>query len=249
VADANRYEGHTPDEWRAVLGVPRVELLETVTSTLDVAHALGAAGAPSGTLVIAERQTAGRGRAGRTWTSEAGAGIWLTLVERPDDPAALEVLAIRLGLAAARALDPFAPEPVRLKWPNDLYVGKGKVAGVLVESRWRGERPDWTAVGIGVNVRAPTGVPGAGALAPSARRAEVLTALVPALRAQLAAVGPLGPQELAAYRARDFAAGRACRAPAHGLVAGITPHGAVVIRTEAGDVVARTGSLVLADGP
>ena len=248
MADPYRYDGRTAEEWRAVLGVPGVELFESVTSTLDVAHTLAAAGAPAGTVVLAERQTAGRGRAGRPWTSEPGAGIWLTLVERPDDAAALEVLAIRLGIAAARALDPFAPGRVRLKWPNDLYVGDGKLAGVLVESRWRAGRPDWTAVGIGVNVRQPHGVPGAAALTPSARRAAVLEVLVPALRAELSAVGPLRSTELEAYAARDLAGGRSCRAPVPGRVAGIAPDGALVIRTAQGEVLARSGSLVLEEG-
>jgi len=238
-----RYDGADAAALRDRLALPRVELLEHVSSTMDVAHDLAAAGAPAGTLVLADRQTAGRGRAGRRWASASGAGIWLTLVERPSDLAALDVLSLRLGLHAARALDPWAGEPLRLKWPNDLYLAAGKLGGILVETRWRGARPDWVAVGIGINVRPPDDLPAA-ALRPGADRGAVLGALVPALRAAAAARGPLGAAELAAWNARDLALGRPCRAPASGVVAGIDARGALIVHTAAGDVACRSGSLV-----
>jgi len=87
--------------------------------------------------VIANEQTAGRGRGGKSWQSSPGAGLWLTLIERPADTSGLGVLSLRVGLAAAEALDRFAPEPIRLKWPNDLYIDRSKLAGILVEARWR----------------------------------------------------------------------------------------------------------------
>src|SRR5437762_128416 len=108
------------------LDLPRVEILETTTSTLDVAHRLASQGAPSGTLVIADEQTAGRGRDGKNWRSSPGAGLWLTLIVRPNDVSGLDVLSLRVGLVSAEALDRFASEPIRLKWPNDLYVDRGK---------------------------------------------------------------------------------------------------------------------------
>ena len=108
-----------------LLDLPRVDLLDSTTSTLDVAHRIAAEGAASGTLVIANEQTAGRGRGGKTWRSLPGAGIWLTLIERPADTSGLGVLSLRVGLAAAQALDRFASEPILLKWPNDLYTDSG----------------------------------------------------------------------------------------------------------------------------
>lgn len=243
MADA-LYDGLSPEALRARLDLPRVEVWESIGSTLDAAHALAAGGAPAGTLVLAERQTAGRGRAGRRWASAPGAGIWLTLVERPTEADAVELLAIRLGLRAARALDRFAPEPVRLKWPNDLYCGGGKLAGILVESRWRDARVDWVAMGFGLNVRAPDDVPGAAALRPGTSRVEVLSELVPALRAAAAARGDLDGGEAAEWRARDLARGRAVREPAAGVVQGIDARGALVVRTPAGDVACRSGSLI-----
>jgi BirA family biotin operon repressor/biotin-[acetyl-CoA-carboxylase] ligase len=136
---AGRYDGASPEALAERIGAPHVALFHTVGSTMDEAHALASAGAAAGTIVIADEQTAGRGRAGKRWSSPHR-GIWLTLVERPTDPAAVEVLSLRVGIAAANALDAFTAEPVRLKWPNDLYVDRGKLAGVLVE--WTGSRSD-----------------------------------------------------------------------------------------------------------
>lgn len=215
---------------------------------MDVAHARARLGAPAGTLVLADRQTAGRGRGGRSWASHAGAGIWMTLLERPADPAALEVLSLRLGLRAANALDAFADAPVQLKWPNDLHVAGRKLAGILVEARWRDARPEWVAIGFGLNVVAPAGVPSGTGLRDGTRRLDVLEVLVPALREAAAARGPLGPEELAAWAARDLARGRRCSAPAHGVVRGITPAGELVVAAEQGDVALRGGSLVLEEG-
>ena len=72
---------------------------------MDVANALAADGAPAGTMVLADAQLAGRGRAGRRWESKAGDGIWMTLVERLNDLEALDVLSLRIGIRVARALD------------------------------------------------------------------------------------------------------------------------------------------------
>jgi BirA family biotin operon repressor/biotin-[acetyl-CoA-carboxylase] ligase len=245
-AAAPRYDGRAADELAAMLGVPGVVLFDRVGSTLDVAHERAAAGAPAGTLVLADEQTAGRGRHGRSWVSEPGAGIWLTLVERPSDAAAVAVLSLRLGLHAARALERLAPGPVGLKWPNDLYVSGRKLAGILVEARWRQGALDWIAVGFGINVQAPRAMP-AGALRPGVRRLEALQALVPALRAAAAAVGTLAPAELAAYAARDIARGRGCREPVAGTVAGIDATGALLVETDVGMQAARAGSLVLVE--
>lgn len=247
VAEAT-YDGCRAEELRALLEVPRVDVQDSVTSTMDVAHALAAGGAPAGTLVLAERQTAGRGREGRRWASGAGIGIWLTMVERPTDAEALDVLAIRLGLAAARVLEPFAGGSIRLKWPNDLYVGVGKLAGLLVESRWRDQVVDWIAVGLGLNVRLPSDVPYASALRTGTSRLAVLESLVPALRASAAAHGGLRAAELTAYRERDLARGRGCRQPAPGIVLGIDERGSLLVRTPAGDVACRSGSLIFEEG-
>ncbi len=148
VAESSRldsYDGITADELARRGSVARVELYGVVGSTMDEAHALATEGAPAGTVVLADSQKAGRGRNGKRWTSPPR-GVWMTLIERPPDASAIDVLSLRIGLAAARALDAFTSEPVRVKWPNDLFVENAKVAGVLVEARWRGERLDWVAI-------------------------------------------------------------------------------------------------------
>ena len=224
-----RWEGRDAATVASALDLPRVELHDRVGSTLDRAHVLGAEGAPAGALVLAEAQTAGRGRTGRVWESPAGTGIWLALLERPTDPAAIQVLSIRIGLRAARVLDRFAGAAVELKWPNDLLIAKRKLAGVLIEARWRDARADWVSIGFGINVRTPPGMPAAGALATGTDRFEVLAELVPALRAAAAARGPLTLPELDEYASRDAARGRRCREPAIGEVMGIDARGALLV--------------------
>jgi BirA family biotin operon repressor/biotin-[acetyl-CoA-carboxylase] ligase len=245
VAEDYCLDGHSATRLATELDLPRVELLAETKSTLDVAHRLASEGAPSGTLVIADRQTEGRGRQGRRWSSPAGSGLWLTVIERPRDQSGLAVLSIRVGLRAARALDRFAEEPVRLKWPNDLYVGDGKLGGVLIEARWQAQALEWVALALGVNVSKPADVAAAAGLDPGTRRVEVLADLIPALRRAAAAIGDLTPTELAEFNARDLARGYRCSEPAHGIVQGISPSGELLVALA--DTVARfrSGSLVL----
>ncbi|HMG71390.1 MAG TPA: biotin--[acetyl-CoA-carboxylase] ligase [Gemmatimonadaceae bacterium] len=230
-----------------MLELPRVELLESTSSTLDVAHRLAAQGAPAGTLVIANEQTAGRGRGGKSWQSSPGAGLWLTLIERPSDNSGLGVLSLRVGLAAAEALDRFAPEPIRLKWPNDLYIDRAKLGGILVEARWREQAVEWVAIGLGVNVRAPANVETAAGLEPDSDRLDVLGELVPAVVAAARAKGPLNTAEMEEFDARDLARGRRCIEPAVGRVAGITPTGELLVALADSVAAFRSGSLVLED--
>ena len=241
------YDGLPAVDLAVRLGVPRLELREEVASTQDVAHALAAEGAPAGTLVIADAQREGRGRLGRAWRSAAGAGIWLTLIERPADARALDVLSLRLGLHAAAVLDRWTASRVGIKWPNDLQVDGGKLAGILVETRWRAARPDWVAIGFGLNVIAPPGVAGAASLRPGASRVAVLEALLPALREAARGSGPLDAAEMEAYAERDAARGRRCAEPVEGRVEGITPDGALLVDTASGLARVRAGSLVFAE--
>ncbi len=227
----------------AALGVPRVELFGQVNSTMDEAHRLGAEGAPAGTIVIADEQIAGRGRGGKRWASAENRGLWMTLLERPSTASGLDVLSLRLGLAAAPTLELFTDAPVQIKWPNDLYTASRKLAGVLVEARWREQTTEWVAIGIGVNLVTPPEVDTATSLLPGVRRSLVVLALVPALRAAAAARGPLTVAELAEFGRRDYARGRSCVKPAEGIVSGITNDGALIITGERGVSYYRAGSL------
>ncbi len=240
-----RWEGLTGREIASRLGVPRTSLHTSVGSTLDVAHELAADGASAGTLVLAETQTAGRGRHRRNWISPAGTGIWLTLIERPPSGEELELLSLRAGIAVAEALDDLASEPIQVKWPNDLYVRERKLAGILVETRWRESQPEWVAIGFGLNVRPPGELAGAAGLREGADRLAVLERLVPALRSAASATGALRSDELRRFAARDYARGRRCSQPVVGVVQGIDAEGALRVTTAAGATTWRAGSLVL----
>lgn len=234
------------DALAAALSVPRVALFPRVSSTMDEAHRMGAESAPGGTLVIADEQTAGRGRGGKRWASGQNQGLWMTLLERPGTASGLDVLSLRLGLHAAPVLELFTGAPVQIKWPNDLYVGSRKLAGVLVEARWREQKADWVAIGIGVNIVSPAEVDTAIGLLAGTRRSVVILALVPALRAAAVARGPLTAAELAEYARRDFARDRRCLKPAEGIASGITNDGALIISGEHGVAYYRAGSLEFA---
>ncbi|MBL0939991.1 MAG: biotin--[acetyl-CoA-carboxylase] ligase [Gemmatimonadaceae bacterium] len=222
-----------------------------VTSTMDVAHAVAADGAPAGTLILASSQEQGRGRTGKSWQSAPDAGLWCTLIERPADPRALDVLALRVGLSLAAALDAFVEQRITLKWPNDLWLGDGKLGGILIEARWRDGLPEWVAIGVGINRK-----PAADARVRSSHvRADVsrdalLGAVAPALRRAAAATGVLSDNECREWATRDRIAGRRVLTPADGVVQGITADGAISIRGDDGMVRhLHSGSLTVFEGP
>ena len=226
-------------------GASRALLFEDVSSTMDVAHAAAANGAPAGTLVLAERQRSGRGRGGRVWRSDGETGVWLTLIERPSEGVPVELMSIRAGLALAPMLDRFAPAAVGLKWPNDLLVLGRKLAGVLIEARWRDARPEWVALGVGINLIPPADVEDAQGLRTGVSAVDVLAAVVPALRHAARVTGPLTQGELKSFARRDVAAGKSCREPVPGIVRGIDASGALLVEADGAIVECRTGSLVL----
>lgn len=130
----------------------RLEYRSALRSTQNLARDLAEAGAPEGTVVLAGRQTAGRGRLGRSWVSPHG-GLYFTVVLRPTVQQ-LRVLTIIAALAVARGIEGQTGLACSLKWPNDVLLGERKVSGILIESRLTGEQVDYMLVGIGVNVNA-----------------------------------------------------------------------------------------------
>ena len=131
-----------------------IRRLEETGSTNDEAKRLAADGAPEGTVVVAERQTAGRGRRGRAWASVPG-NLFLSVILRPRiSPAAAPPLAPAMGLAVALGIEEVAPLATELKWPNDVRVNGRKVAGILAESLVAGSSLSAVVVGIGINVGA-----------------------------------------------------------------------------------------------
>ena len=215
---------------------------------MDIAHELAASGARAGVLVVADRQDSGRGRGGNTWASADNAGVWMTLIERPRDQHAVRVLALRLGMVMADVLTPMVDEPIMLKWPNDVFAGAGKLAGILVEARWRDGDIEWVAIGIGINRRAPEGLAQAAAVRAGISRAEILRAVVPAIRGATAMQGYLTDDELARWHARDVARGKRLSQPRMGLADGIECDGALRVLSLDRSTIERvhTGSLAFA---
>jgi BirA family biotin operon repressor/biotin-[acetyl-CoA-carboxylase] ligase len=131
----------------------RIHHFFKVDSTNRVALELGHAGEPEGAIVLAEEQTAGRGRAGRSWHSERAVGIYVTLVLRPKlAPVQAPLLTMMAGLSAYTAIQTHSGLVVDLKWPNDLLVCGKKVGGILTEMHAEPGLVRFVIVGIGVNV-------------------------------------------------------------------------------------------------
>ena len=147
----------TPDMLKARLkgnlfGKHTYHFLKT-DSTNRVAMELGYADEPEGTVVIAEEQTAGRGRAGRTWHSERGTGIYVTLLLRPKiSPVQAPLLTMMAGLSARSAIQAQTGLSLDLKWPNDLLLSGKKLGGILTEMHAEPTQVHFVIVGIGINV-------------------------------------------------------------------------------------------------
>ena len=141
---------HLRGAWR------QVEWHEETDSTQRVARDRARAGAPEGTVVIAERQTAGRGRLGRSWHSPGGLNLYCSIVLRPSlAPGAVPQLALVAGIAAAAAIAEEIGRRPAIKWPNDVLVDGRKVVGIITEMESELERVTHVILGIGVNLNAP----------------------------------------------------------------------------------------------
>jgi BirA family transcriptional regulator, biotin operon repressor / biotin---[acetyl-CoA-carboxylase] ligase len=241
------WEGLQEIELAKLLDLPQVVALQSTPSTMDVAHRSSEGGITRGLLVIADAQEAGRGRMGRSWRSPPGSGVWCTMIEKPGDREALDVISIRVGLLLAEWLSELANADAQVKWPNDVMLDGKKLAGILTEASWVGETLAYVAVGVGVNVRPPADVPDAAGL-PGADRISVLTRVVRAIRTAAAAREHLSETELARYRARDILRGRRIRLPADGFVQGISSTGALLVESPEGRMSShRSGTIVLAE--
>ena len=138
---------HLPDHpWQ-----PLIQYFDTIDSTNTYAKQLALSGAPEGTVILSDRQTGGRGRLGRSFSSPAGMGIYLSVILRPNcPPEALMHLTCAAGVAAANAIgDP----QVGIKWTNDLVIHKRKLGGILTELSVDPAtgKVSWAVIGIGIN--------------------------------------------------------------------------------------------------
>lgn len=129
----------------------RLVYLTSTTSTMDVARREAEADAPEGTVVIAEEQTAGRGRFGRAWASPAGKNLYLTVLLRPPIDR-LRLLSMAAPLAVAQAVQATTGLEPSIKWPNDVLLDGRKLSGALIENELSGGAVRYALIGIGVNV-------------------------------------------------------------------------------------------------
>ena len=226
-----------------MIGSPRVHHRLT-DSTNERARELALGGAPHGTLVTADEQIAGRGRQGRAWSAPARSGVLMSLVVRD-----LDERSAALPLAAAVAVcEALAPLDCKVKWPNDIWLERRKLAGILVEGR---PQEGWAIVGIGLNVStAPEQLPAVlRETATSLRiagverdREEVLAALLGALER----LGHPAEEVLPAWRERDALRGERVRwRDGEGEAAGIDDGGALVVETDGGRLTLGAGEVHL----
>jgi BirA family transcriptional regulator, biotin operon repressor / biotin---[acetyl-CoA-carboxylase] ligase len=224
-----------------MIGTPRVHLRLT-DSTNERAKELALAGAPHGTLVTADEQTAGRGRQGRRWTAPPRSALLMSLVTRR--------LAPTLPLAGAVAVCDALPADCRIKWPNDVWLERRKLAGILVEGR---PADGWAVLGIGLNVTTDVFPDELAESATSLRiegieldRETVLTAVLAALDEWLDA-----PDEavLSAWSELDALRGERVRwAEGQGVAAGIDASGALLVDTDEGRIALDAGEVHLLRG-
>ncbi len=234
----------TPGIW---LGRGRIVHEET-RSTNDDARALASGDAPSGTMVLADRQTAGRGRSGRAWISPPGDNLSFSVIYRPTVPQhLLAPLPLVVGLAVAEALDTLEGLPrTTVKWPNDIRIEGKKVGGVLVEASLRGDSVAWVVIGVGLNVRGLRPPEGLEEIATTLRlgrgrdvsRPAVLDAIVARLEPALDAFGEFGfAPSRDALRARCDTLGKVVEVSGvRGVAEDIGVDGALVLRNADGGV-------------
>lgn len=261
------WEGHAPRHWARLWGVPELHILARVGSTNDVARQLAEHGAPPGTVVIAEEQTAGRGRMGRRWSAPYGRALLVSFIVRPPPPRrSIRVpttIPIRVGVAVARAIEAVTNLPIGLKWPNDVVVpGAGKVAGILCEGALGDAISEYVIAGVGVNVSQteadlPEDVRGratslVGATGAPVSRADLASNLMREIAGFAASAGePLDPTMIAEYTHRDLLRGCTVMVDEEvgGTAGGINPDGALVLSAEDGPRVIRSGTVRLVDEP
>jgi BirA family transcriptional regulator, biotin operon repressor / biotin---[acetyl-CoA-carboxylase] ligase len=205
-----------------MIGTPRAHWRLT-DSTNERAKELAAGGAPHGTLVTADEQSAGRGRQGRVWTAPPRSAVLMSLVVR--EPR--EMLPLTAAVAVCDAL----PVDCAIKWPNDVWLDRRKLAGILVEGR---PQQGWAVLGVGLNVDTTEFPAELDGLATSLRLAgietdveAILTSIMQSLDRWL---GAPPPAVLDAWRRRDAIRGERVRwASGEGTAAGIDDSGALLV--------------------
>lgn len=220
----------------------RLLIRESVASTNDEVRALAQDGAADGLIVLAERQTAGRGRRGAAWFSPPGESLAFSILVRPVEPKShWPRLALAAGVAVAEAIESFHLQ-AGIKWPNDVWISGKKVAGILVEAG-----TDFAVVGIGLNVNTLEFPMEVANIATSLRqesacelpRADVLAAVIRSFALRRHQIGREFPEIISSVSQRCVLTGHSVSlvtsaGPSNGIVEGITASGELLLRTTAG---------------
>ncbi|MCS1351013.1 biotin--[acetyl-CoA-carboxylase] ligase [Mechercharimyces sp. CAU 1602] len=228
-----------------------IRYYSSLDSTQTAAHQWARSGAEEGALVVAEEQTAGRGRLGRSWHSPAQTGIWMSLILRPPIPLTLAPqLTLLASVAVAQGIEQATGVSASIKWPNDLLLEGKKVCGILTELRGEQDQIDYVILGIGINAKGvthewPEEIRERATILPTTkrkwRRAE-LTALIlyslemlyqqymdegfAPIRTQWEARSSMLGERINARTGKGFVEGIAC---------GLNDHGALVVTTSEGE--------------
>jgi len=230
-----------------------IHYYRSIDTTMRAAADLAERGVPAGAVVVAEEQTHGRGRLGRSWISGPESGLYFSVILRPSVPAAqAAVVTLALGLAVARAIHGVSGMPCDLRWPNDVLIGGRKCCGILAEMTAEGERVRHIIAGIGVNVnhvRLP------GELAETATslciesgceysREALLVEILKEIDRYMSVLVEREPAAIVELfsRASSYAEGKHVvvvngAEETSGVTAGLTPEGVLVLRREDGSVM------------
>lgn len=223
----------------AAKGIPAPVWVPTTTSTQDAVRTWARARRPEGLALVADEQTEGRGRLGRSWIAEPGHAVLLSVLLRPKVPPARVPL---VALATSVAVRMATRGRLGIKWPNDLLAADGrKVAGILCETEVTGGRVDWVVAGIGLNVlAAPADVPEAGwldDLGPAIRREELVVDLIAMTLAWTRRVEEDPERVLRAWRHGSATLGRRVRVgEVEGVAEDVAEDGALLVRDDGGEV-------------
>lgn len=232
----------------------RIHHYRFIDTTMRRAAELAEQGEPAGAVVIAEEQTAGRGRLGRSWISPPESGLYLSLILRPAiAPADAAVVTLALGLAAGRAIGQFAALSCDLRWPNDVLVNERKCCGILTEMVAEGPVVRYIIAGIGINVNQDAMPPELAETATSLRletgceysREALLERLLKEADRYMDILVERGPSTIVELfqRASSYAAGKRVvvsngTSQTMGATAGLTPAGALMLKRDDGTMEA-----------
>ncbi len=240
----------------------RIFTFETIDSTNTCAKVLASCWAVEGTVIIAEEQTDGRGRLGRTWFASPGQNLTFSLVLRPPGPADdLNLLPLFVGVAVADAVQNLTGLPAKCKWPNDIMINERKTAGILIEGSMKDSSVEFVIVGIGINVNQREFPPDLSEKATSLAlelgtevdRAELFREIMRSLESRYEALRECGFQSIIPlWTERTSMIGRKISVSQNGVLMegvaqGINEQGALVLGNNGNSVALMAGDVTILD--